>query len=115
MAESEVYRFSILVVLGDLCVFAREGSRVLTGQEIWPAAGDPEKIGNPPIPELLLLINIDTENPRLGTKVEVPDDGAEELRQLVIAPYVMRYVVEIDRIVVLRVWRSRGTGVMESN
>jgi len=50
------------------------------------------------------------ENPRLGTKVEVPDGGAEELRQLVIAPYVMRYVVEIDRIVVLRVWHSRENG-----
>ena len=54
------------------------------------------------------------ENPRLGTKVEVPDGGAEELRQLVIAPYVMRYVVEIDRIVVLRLWQILRAAMFES-
>ena len=46
-------------------------------------------------------------NPRLGRAIPVPGDGEEELRELVLAPYVIRYTVEADRIVVIRLWHGR--------
>ena len=47
------------------------------------------------------------DNPRLGRAIPVPDDGEEELRELVLAPYVIRYIVDADRIVVVRLWHGR--------
>lgn len=45
--------------------------------------------------------------PRLGRCVALPDHGAEDLRELVVGPFVVRYVVERERVVILRVWHSR--------
>ena len=47
------------------------------------------------------------DNPRLGRAIPVPDDGEEELRELVLSPYVIRYTVEADCIVVVRLWHGR--------
>jgi len=55
-------------------------------------------------------------SPRLGRVIPVPDGGDEELRELIVTPYVIRYVVEAERIVIVRLWhgreeRSEGTSV----
>ena len=47
------------------------------------------------------------DNPRLGHPLPLPDGGSEELRELVIAPYVIRYTVSVDRIVIIRLWHGR--------
>lgn len=47
------------------------------------------------------------ENPRLGRVVPVPDGGNEELRELILSPYVIRYTVDPERIVVVRLWHGR--------
>jgi plasmid stabilization system protein ParE len=54
--------------------------------------------------------------PRLGRTLAVPDSGAKDLRELVLPPYVIRYLVEPERIVILRLWhdredRAEGSGV----
>ena len=54
--------------------------------------------------------------PRLGRTLAVPDGGAKDLRELVLPPYVIRYLVEPERIVILRLWhdredRAEGSGV----
>ena len=46
-------------------------------------------------------------NPRLGTRQPMPDTGNEELRELVVKPYIIRYVLEDERIVLIRMWHSR--------
>lgn len=46
-------------------------------------------------------------HPRLGRSVALPDSGTEELRELVVGPFVVRYTVERERVVVLRVWHGR--------
>lgn len=45
--------------------------------------------------------------PRLGRTVAVPDGGSEELRELILPPYVIRYVVEPKRILIIRLWHGR--------
>ena len=45
--------------------------------------------------------------PRLGRQLAVPDGGPEELRELVLPPYVIRYLVEPKRIVIVRLWHGR--------
>jgi plasmid stabilization system protein ParE len=47
------------------------------------------------------------DSPRLGRVIPVPDGGPEELRELVVAPYVIRYIVEPQRIVIIRLWHGR--------
>ena len=42
-------------------------------------------------------------HPRLGRRVALPDHGAEDLRELVVGPLVVRYIVERERVVILRV------------
>ena len=53
--------------------------------------------------------------PRLGRIVAVPDGGPEKLRELILPPYVIRYLVEPERILIVRLWhgredRSEGSG-----
>jgi len=45
--------------------------------------------------------------PRLGRTIAVPDGGPEELRELIVSPYVIRYLVEPERILIVRLWYSR--------
>jgi len=45
--------------------------------------------------------------PRLGRTLAVPDGGTEELRELVLPPYVIRYLVEPERILIVRLWHGR--------
>ncbi len=45
--------------------------------------------------------------PRLGRIIPVPDGGAEELRELIVPPYVIRYIVEPERIGIIRLWHGR--------
>jgi len=47
------------------------------------------------------------DSPRLGRVIPVPDGGMEELRELIVAPYVIRYLVEPQRIIIIRLWRGR--------
>lgn len=47
------------------------------------------------------------ENPRLGRRIPVPDGGKEELRELILVPYVIRYIVEPERIVIIRMWHNK--------
>jgi len=47
------------------------------------------------------------DNPRLGHPIVIPDGGSEELRELVLAPYIIRYTVSPDRIVIIRLWHGR--------
>ena len=47
------------------------------------------------------------DNPRLGHPLPLPDEGDEELRELILAPYVIRYTVAADRVVIIRLWRGR--------
>ena len=49
------------------------------------------------------------DNPRLGTPVHLSDEDGE-VRQLVLVPYVMRYLVEPERLVILRLWHGREGG-----
>jgi len=48
-------------------------------------------------------------NPRLGRRVTVaPDQMApEEIRDWVVGPYVVRYLIVDQRIVVLRIWHGK--------
>ena len=46
------------------------------------------------------------DSPRLGRAIPVPDGRTEELRGLVVEPYVICYVVEPQRIVVIRLWHG---------
>ena len=46
-------------------------------------------------------------NPRLGHAISLPDGGSEELRELILAPYVIRYTVAPDHIVIIRLWHGR--------
>ena len=46
-------------------------------------------------------------HPRMGRRVPVPDGGPEELRELSIAPYVIRYVLTEDAIIIVRIWHGR--------
>lgn len=46
-------------------------------------------------------------HPHLGRCVALPDYGTEDLRELVAGPFVTRYVVERERLVILRVWHNR--------
>ncbi len=45
--------------------------------------------------------------PRLGRAIAVPDGGEEELRELILPPYVIRYLVEPERILIIRLWHGR--------
>lgn len=47
------------------------------------------------------------DNPRLGRRIAVPDGGPEELRNLILVPYVIRYIVEPERIVIARMWHEK--------
>lgn len=47
-------------------------------------------------------------HPRLGRAVPPPlDNDLEDLRELAVAPFVIRYAVKLDRIVIIRVWHGR--------
>jgi len=45
--------------------------------------------------------------PRLGRTIAVPEGGQEELRELILPPYVIRYLVEPERILIIRLWHGR--------
>ncbi|CAN5349376.1 type II toxin-antitoxin system RelE/ParE family toxin [soil metagenome] len=47
------------------------------------------------------------EFPRIGKRVQIPDEGTEELRELFIAPYVIQYSVEVKAICIIRLWHYR--------
>ena len=47
------------------------------------------------------------DSPRIGKRQPIPDAGDEELRELVLKPYIIRYVVEDGRIILIRMWHSR--------
>jgi len=49
------------------------------------------------------------DSPRLGRVIQLPDGGAEELRELVVPSHAIRYVVEPQRIVIIRLWPGRGS------
>jgi len=40
-------------------------------------------------------------------RISVPDGGAEELREFIVAPYVIRYTVTEDAVIVARLWHAR--------
>jgi toxin ParE1/3/4 len=48
-------------------------------------------------------------HPRLGKRVSVAADqlAPEELRDWFVKPYVIRYLVGVDQVIVLRVWHER--------
>jgi len=54
-----------------------------------------------------IAINKLIELPRLGKRISVPDGGTEELRELLIAPYVIQYTVEEKTIRIIRLWHYR--------
>jgi len=45
--------------------------------------------------------------PRLGVRVANPDGGSEEIRELVVRRWVVRYVVDDGSVIVVRLWDSR--------
>ncbi len=47
------------------------------------------------------------DNPRMGVRQTVPDGGAEELRELVVKPYIIRYVVTESALVIIRIWHGK--------
>lgn len=47
------------------------------------------------------------DNPRLGVRQTVPDGGSEELRELVVKPYIIRYVVTERALVIIRIWHGK--------
>jgi plasmid stabilization system protein ParE len=48
--------------------------------------------------------------PKLGRRVSIaPDEEApEEIRDWLVGDYVIRYLIAIDRILVLRIWHGKG-------
>jgi len=47
------------------------------------------------------------DSPRLGTRQPIPDGGDEELRELVVKPYIIRYLLEEKKIILIRLWHCR--------
>ncbi len=47
------------------------------------------------------------ELPRIGKRISVPDGKTEELREILVAPYVIFYTVEEKSIQVIRLWHYR--------
>ena len=47
------------------------------------------------------------DHPRIGHRVPAPG-GDEELRELVFAPFIIRYVLTDEDIIVVRIWRGRA-------
>lgn len=45
--------------------------------------------------------------PRLGKRLSKLDEGDEELRELLISPYVIRYLVDENFIRIVRLWHYR--------
>lgn len=45
--------------------------------------------------------------PRIGKRLSVPDKKTEELRQILVAPYVIFYTVEDKSIRIIRLWHYR--------
>ena len=56
---------------------------------------------------ILFAVEALLDNPRMGYPIAVPDGGEEELRELLLRPYVIRYTVDAERIVIIRLWHGR--------
>lgn len=46
-------------------------------------------------------------HPRLGKRIPNSDGGNEELRELLLAPYVIRYTVDDKAVHIIRLWHYR--------
>ena len=88
--------------------FAREARDDLVRLRAFIAEHDPSAAERT-ARRLLQGIERLTHHPRLGRRVSIaPEEFApEEIRDWLVAAYVVRYLVLSDRVVVLRVWHEK--------